>query len=119
MADQYLSTHGVVQHFPNDPTALKQKDVGGSLVSEFTIRTVNKQTLVKVSLWPEFGESTLKKIVAGAAVTVDGPLKVNTGNDGKTYYNLTARFIVVHPPEPKTDREVVNASEGEGEESPF
>lgn len=117
MADQYLSTHGVVQQFPDKP-AVTEREVSGSVVNEFTIRTVNKQTLVKVSLWPEFGKSTVDKIVAGAAVTVDGPLKVNTGNNGTTYYNLTARFISITSPESKSDREVVNSG-GSEDEAPF
>lgn len=105
-AKQYAVAQGIVQKFGDKP-AVVDREVSGQTLKEFTIKSLNTQALVRVTLWPELGSSA-SKVVKGALVAVDGQASSYQGKDGQTYHSITAREIVIVPPEAKADREVVN-----------
>lgn len=107
---QFISTSGIVQKFPEKPV-VTEREVSGQTVNEFTIRALQSGKLVRITLWPEFGQNTVDKVQQGAMVGVDGPFNVSESN-GKTYYNMTARSLTIVSPEPKAERQVVNQTAG-------
>lgn len=85
----YMQALGVIEYDP------ETKELNGKQVLSFTVRTDNKPTDVRVTVWPELKvpEGLLKK---GLMVGVRGKYSQGTNRDGdKTYHNLSAQTVSV------------------------
>lgn len=104
----YATLVGIVQQFGDEP-AMRERDVKGQTVREFTVKSTKtneqgQQTLVRVSLWPEWGDITVS---AGDAVIAEGALTTNDSG-GKTYHNLNPKTFAHIPALTRSERQVVN-----------
>ena len=95
---EWKPVFGTVQHFPGKDV-IAEREVGGQIVREFTVKSITTDKLVRVSAWPEYPEFDLVK---GDFVCAEGPVQVNESG-GNTYYNLTARSLVIMPALAKTE----------------
>jgi hypothetical protein len=96
---------GRIQKF-GDKDAIVERDVNGSKVRDFTIKTSPKQTLVRLSVW-ENTHGDLE-IPEGAFVLGEGKYTLSTGQNGQEYHNISVTDIAIIPAAPKVPREVVN-----------
>lgn len=112
--NEYVTVVGQVQQFKDQPV-IKEREVSGGTVRDFTIKTSPGQKLVRITLFPEFDSVEIGK---GDFISADGRYSVNESN-GKTYYNLTASSLVVVPAVKKAAREVVNQQSGGSEDFGF
>lgn len=85
---QYVVTSGIVQQFGDKPP-YETREVNGSDVRDFTIKTLTTQSLVRISLWEEMADTEVGK---GDFVAVDG--KYTVSDDGK-YHNISATSVAV------------------------
>lgn len=114
--DRYYNVAGFVQFDP------ETRDYNGSELTDVVIKNVSKQTLVRVTIWPEFDvESVLgRSVQKGDFIAADGKFTTSEHN-GKTYYNVSASALAVAAGVPKSDRDVVNddADDEDDEDVPF
>jgi hypothetical protein len=103
----------------------EEKDVNGQIVTEFTIRAVGSQKLVKVSVWPEFAEALAETpIKQGDFVAADGKFTQSLGQaaDGspREYFNLTAYALIITKGAKKVDtRGVTQKSAAKADDAPL
>lgn len=102
----YNTIAGFVQFDPNE------RDVNGQSVRDIVVQSVGSGGKnVRITLWPEFGNTSVKK---GDFVAAQG--KFTEANvSGKTYYNLSAGDLVVLTPSVKAERDVVNSVEDDSD----
>lgn len=74
--------------------------------------TGNEVPLLRVTIWPDFGDVNLSK---GDFIAADGKFDTQTKN-GKTYYNLSASELVVIPGVKKVTEEVENPLQEDDED---
>lgn len=120
MADQptqYAQIAGIVQQFGADKPVVTEREVSGQTLREFTVKSLTSGKLVRISLWPEFGDVEIER---GTLITADGRYSTSVGDSGREFYNLTPNTLNVVPPVEKAQREVVNRQDDEpSEEAPF
>ena len=87
---QYVVTSGIVQQFGDKPVS-DTREVGDGVVTDFTIKTLTTQSLVKISLWDDLSGIEVSK---GDFAAVDG--KYTVSEDGK-YHNISATSIAILP----------------------
>lgn len=108
---------GMIQFDPK-----RDRTVNGQAVTDVTIKLDGSDTLVSITIWPEFvtpAGQALKDIVKkGDWLSADGALESRVGQDGsgapRTYYSISATSIayvggIVKPP-----RQVVQAPAQQG-----
>jgi hypothetical protein len=88
----FQTVAGTVQQFP-DKDVMNEKEVGDQIVREFTVKSITTGKFVRVSAWPEYPDFEVAK---GDFIVAEGPVQVNEVGD-RTYYNLTARSLVITP----------------------
>lgn len=106
MADTtYASVAGFIQF---DPV---EREVNGKSVTDITVKAIGSQKLVKITVWPDFEELSLKK---GFFVAADGKFESRMGQkqDGSPveYLNLSAKDLFVGQPAAKSERQVISSS---------
>ena len=111
-SNEYMVISGRVAFEPEG------RDVNGKAVIDVTVKSTPKQTLVKLTIWPDVDGSSIER---GDFVMAEG--KYSTSGDGK-YHNLSVSDIGVLKPLPKAERDVVNAVAGPSasasdDDSPF
>lgn len=112
---QYMVISGRVAFEP------EEREAGGKNVRDITVKSTPKQTLVRLTVWPDIDASSIEK---GDFVLAEGKYSISQGNNGKDYHNLSVSDIAVVKPLPKAEREVVNATPGPAtaaadDDSPF
>ena len=100
MADDklYGTVEGFIQ-FEVDSRDLSS----GQTVRDATVRSVNTNELVRITIWPDFEDVDLK---LGDWIAADGEVTFREAN-GTTYTNMSARKLAVVPGAEKREREVV------------
>lgn len=101
---KFLGAGGFIQKF-GDKDAITTRDVNGQTVRDFTIKVFGSQKLVRITVWPEFKDV---EITPGSVVFVDGKFRQSEGQNGRVFYSIDAKDLVVIPGSPRADREVVN-----------
>lgn len=101
---KFLGAGGFIQKF-GDKEAVNTRDVNGQTVRDFTIKVFGSQKLVRITVWPEFKNVEINE---GSVVFVDGKFRQSEGQNGRVFYSIDAKDLVVIPGSPREDREVVN-----------
>lgn len=94
---EYAVLAGVVQKFgTKDTMTYRDVEVGGDSlqVTEFTVKASGSQTLVRVTLWPEFEDI---EVYAGDGILAEGKFSQSKGKGDTTFYNLSAKSIAIIP----------------------
>jgi hypothetical protein len=111
---EYAVAAGIIQFDPIE------REAAGQDIRDITIKAIGSQKLIKVTLWPEFEGTDVKK---GDFVVADGKFTTSLGQakDGsqREYLNLSASQLVVVPAAEKAAREVVGGAKAASGSGPL
>lgn len=119
---KYLVATGYVQKFKDKP-AVNKREANGKTLHDVTIKTVGKQQLVRITIWPEHDLTAAPEgaILDDSFISVEGKLEVSE-NNGRTYYNISASKLHVDGKRiPKQERNTVAnaAADASDDDAPF
>lgn len=103
MAEDYPVLVGVVQKFPDSPAVAErtvQVQNEDTVVREFTVKAAGSQALVRVSLWPPWGDVAIEE---GDAIIANGKFTTQEGKS-TTFYNLNPFHLHVNGQKQVADR---------------
>jgi len=94
----FVSLNGITQQFGENDVVTERDSTAGTM-RDFTIRTTGNQSLVRVTVFPEYAQA-IENLQAGDGVYVDGSYSEREVS-GKKYKNITARTLAITPVAPR------------------